>query len=324
MGHLAEPRKKQRLGGDPQNVGWERDKSKFGMKMLQKMGWSEGKGLGKTEEGMTSHIKVSMKRDNGGIGAQRNAGDNWLENTSAFDALLANLNQSFETEASSSSSSSSSSAAAAATAAADDDTPAPAAEKVQTKRNGLYGKFLKGKDLRRYNAKDLGEIFATSRKNALVQDKKKDADEEEEEGDDGSSSMAFRGFSASQDEGNDSDKEAEEVDQFGLKTKTSKQDMYSYFQRKTEPAAVTPRSTPAPGEEEKKTKKKKRTIEEVVVEAEPEPVLDASGEDKPKKKKKKTKAPVVVAEEVAAEEPIAEAAAEQPSGKKKKSKKSSV
>jgi hypothetical protein len=32
--------------------------------MLQAMGWSEGKGLGKNEDGMASHIKVSLKANN--------------------------------------------------------------------------------------------------------------------------------------------------------------------------------------------------------------------------------------------------------------------
>ena len=42
------------------------DKSKFGYKMLQKMGWSEGKGLGVSEDGALEHIKVKMKCDTSG------------------------------------------------------------------------------------------------------------------------------------------------------------------------------------------------------------------------------------------------------------------
>ena len=42
------------------------DTSKYGYRMLQRMGWEEGKGLGSKEEGLKEHIKVSVKRDNSG------------------------------------------------------------------------------------------------------------------------------------------------------------------------------------------------------------------------------------------------------------------
>lgn len=43
------------------------DKSGFGFKMLQKMGWKEGSGLGANLDGCTEHVKVSLKTDVGGI-----------------------------------------------------------------------------------------------------------------------------------------------------------------------------------------------------------------------------------------------------------------
>ncbi len=72
---------------DTQNIAWARstfsqaelvdmaantrdsfsaDKGGFGFKMLQKMGWSEGKGLGKNEDGRVKHVKVALRADNVG------------------------------------------------------------------------------------------------------------------------------------------------------------------------------------------------------------------------------------------------------------------
>lgn len=42
------------------------DTSNFGHKMLARMGWSHGKGLGANEDGMIEHIKVSHKNDSKG------------------------------------------------------------------------------------------------------------------------------------------------------------------------------------------------------------------------------------------------------------------
>lgn len=42
------------------------DSNKFGQKMLEKMGWSKGKGLGINEQGITQHINVLQKNDKAG------------------------------------------------------------------------------------------------------------------------------------------------------------------------------------------------------------------------------------------------------------------
>ena len=46
--------------------------------MMQKMGWSEGKGLGKEEDGMTQHIKLKKKDNNLGELLWLNAVVPWL------------------------------------------------------------------------------------------------------------------------------------------------------------------------------------------------------------------------------------------------------
>ena len=54
----------------------------FGKKMLQKMGWSEGKGLGKSEQGVTSHVRVKKREEAAGIGANEpeKMDDQWWHN----------------------------------------------------------------------------------------------------------------------------------------------------------------------------------------------------------------------------------------------------
>ncbi|CAF4066285.1 unnamed protein product, partial [Adineta steineri] len=37
---------------------WVEDDNKFGKKMLEKMGWTSGVGLGKNENGRTEHIDM--------------------------------------------------------------------------------------------------------------------------------------------------------------------------------------------------------------------------------------------------------------------------
>uniref|UniRef100_A0A8C5PD84 G-patch domain-containing protein n=1 Tax=Leptobrachium leishanense TaxID=445787 RepID=A0A8C5PD84_9ANUR len=46
MAMLAEPHRKQKWSVDPRNRTQSKDESKFGQKMLEKMGWFKGKGLG--------------------------------------------------------------------------------------------------------------------------------------------------------------------------------------------------------------------------------------------------------------------------------------
>lgn len=42
------------------------DKSSFGYKMMLKMGWSEGRGLGKELQGDAKHVTLTKKIDNAG------------------------------------------------------------------------------------------------------------------------------------------------------------------------------------------------------------------------------------------------------------------
>ncbi|KAF8939464.1 hypothetical protein EDD21DRAFT_391548 [Dissophora ornata] len=89
---------KQRLAPDPRNLHWANDTNKFGLKMMEKMGWSQGKGLGAKEDGVQEHVKVRLKENNLGVGATKKTSDNWLGNTDAFSKLLAELNERVEND----------------------------------------------------------------------------------------------------------------------------------------------------------------------------------------------------------------------------------
>ncbi|PKU37658.1 pin2 terf1-interacting telomerase inhibitor hypothetical protein [Limosa lapponica baueri] len=85
-------RRRQKWSVDPRNSAWSKDESKFGQKMLEKMGWSKGKGLGAQEQGNTEHIKVQVKNNTLGLGAAINSEDNWIAHQDDFNQLLAELN----------------------------------------------------------------------------------------------------------------------------------------------------------------------------------------------------------------------------------------
>ena len=60
---------------DTQNQAWRGDTTSFAQRMLAKMGWREGRGLGKREDGVVEHVRVKRRLDrshavcgNGGIG----------------------------------------------------------------------------------------------------------------------------------------------------------------------------------------------------------------------------------------------------------------
>ena len=90
---LINSRARQKIGEDPQNQEWANDHSKFGFKMLRQMGWSQGKGLGKQENGMTSHLKISKKQINSGLGFNHDLSNNWTTHGVSFETILKRLNE---------------------------------------------------------------------------------------------------------------------------------------------------------------------------------------------------------------------------------------
>ncbi|XP_066134908.1 PIN2/TERF1-interacting telomerase inhibitor 1 isoform X1 [Saccopteryx bilineata] len=148
MSMLAERRRKQKWALDPRNTAWSNDDSKFGQRMLEKMGWSKGKGLGAQEQGATEHIKVQVKNNHLGLGATINNEDNWIAHQDDFNHLLAELNTCHGPETTDSSSDNK------------EKKSFSLEEKSKISKNRVhYKKFTKGKDLSSRSTTDLDCIF---------------------------------------------------------------------------------------------------------------------------------------------------------------------
>ncbi|XP_037382442.1 PIN2/TERF1-interacting telomerase inhibitor 1 isoform X2 [Talpa occidentalis] len=115
--------------------------------MLEKMGWSKGKGLGAQEQGATEHIKVQVKNNHLGLGATVNNEDNWIAHQDDFNQLLAELNSCHGQETADSSD--------------NKEKKSFSLEKKSkvSKSRVHYMKFTKGKDLSSRSKTDLDCIF---------------------------------------------------------------------------------------------------------------------------------------------------------------------
>ncbi|GMM44315.1 telomerase inhibitor [Pichia kluyveri] len=97
---LAGTRTKQRFGLDPRNTNWSNNTERFGHQHLVKLGWNPGSGLGLSNNSITSHIKITVKNDNLGLGAnlakKKNKTDEFDSGENvhldAFQRLLGKLN----------------------------------------------------------------------------------------------------------------------------------------------------------------------------------------------------------------------------------------
>ncbi|KAM7117591.1 PIN2/TERF1-interacting telomerase inhibitor 1 isoform 1-T1 [Ciconia maguari] len=168
MIEASAPRRRQKWSVDPRNSAWSKDESKFGQKMLEKMGWSKGKGLGAQEQGNTEHIKVQVKNNMLGLGATINYEDNWIAHQDDFNQLLAELNDCHgqgETESS----------------VNNQKTTFSLEEKSKSSKKRVhYMKFAKGKDLSSRSEDDLSCIFGKRQKNMKTQEDITDPESQEE------------------------------------------------------------------------------------------------------------------------------------------------
>ena len=82
---------------DTLNKHWKNDKSGFGYRMLQKMGWKEDKGLGREESGIVDAIRVKKREQGLALGANevdyREAG--WNATAAGFSEVLGLLQKEY-------------------------------------------------------------------------------------------------------------------------------------------------------------------------------------------------------------------------------------
>uniref|UniRef100_A0A3B5PZU5 PIN2 (TERF1) interacting telomerase inhibitor 1 n=1 Tax=Xiphophorus maculatus TaxID=8083 RepID=A0A3B5PZU5_XIPMA len=292
MSMLAEPRKKQKWSVDPRNSAWSNDDNKFGQKMLEQMGWSKGKGLGRSQQGSTDHIKVKVKNNKHGLGANASHEDNWIAHQDEFNELLAQLNNHHGQTTS-------------------DEVPPDEMKSFSleekskiSKKRVHYTKFTKGKDLSSRSETDLNCIFGKRTKSTKDQEQGRSRSESPSESEESGT------------------KASSELDTESItKTVTSSLSMQEYF------AQRMAQLKKARGSEEPKKKKNKK-LEEELVDVEEKcsaPIVPEEKENKEKacsrKKKKRKTAEIIDENENSSSASVLEMNCEKPSfSKKKKSK----
>jgi Pin2-interacting protein X1 len=99
MAHLLVTGKTLEKHGQQMNNSVGSKPSAFAMKLMEKMGWKEGQGLGKNEDGMAKHIVITKREDNMGLGldnskAADSVQEQWWHNS--FSKTLANFTSSMQ------------------------------------------------------------------------------------------------------------------------------------------------------------------------------------------------------------------------------------
>ncbi|CAK5113681.1 unnamed protein product [Meloidogyne enterolobii] len=92
MSMLAEPRRKQRISVDPQNLNWANDEKNFGKKLMKQMGWKGG-GLGPEGVGIKDCIKTKANNDQRGLGSTK---DYCVPHHDEYAKILEDLNKARE------------------------------------------------------------------------------------------------------------------------------------------------------------------------------------------------------------------------------------
>lgn len=79
------------MSTDPNGNRWSSSEKNFGKTLMKKSGWTEGSGLGKDQDGVVSHVKVTRKDDVMGLGYQAGVHDTWTTQSVGFADVLTRI-----------------------------------------------------------------------------------------------------------------------------------------------------------------------------------------------------------------------------------------
>jgi Pin2-interacting protein X1 len=311
MAMLAEPKRRQKWSLNPRGSLWSKDENKFGQKLLEKLGWNAGEGLGAESQGMKAPISIHSNSETRGLGHTGGDDDVWLTHKDNFDDVLSSLNSVHNSHANS-----------------DDDDSKPqeftSMAEMSKKAKGRvhYEKFTRGKDLSRYTETDLSCILGTKkakkRKMDIAADKKALEDEKAEreqriEGvgkKDESGLMVIQGGSM------------DDYFQKKMKMKQNKSEGKSAEEEKEESKEVIEPQDEMKPKKKKSSKRDKSRASPDIDESTADVLEPKDGESiKPKKKKSSKKDKSEPIESKEASPPVADDVEESSVGKKKKKSK---
>jgi len=163
---LAEPRRRQKWTLNPRGNLWANEEDKFGKKLMEKMGWEQGKGLGMKQDGMLDPVKLRFKDNSKGVGFE-GQDDTWLVHQDDFQSVLEALNAEHGQNA--------------GDKKGDESSKSLEASSKKSRARVHYQKFTRGKDLVNYSADDLGCILGTKSEKLQKKNKEVSSDDEENE-----------------------------------------------------------------------------------------------------------------------------------------------
>ncbi|CAI4225206.1 unnamed protein product [Auanema sp. JU1783] len=151
MSILAGPKYKQRISVDPRNLTWKNEEDSVSKKLMRKMGWNSGDGLGKNRQGSSEHLKPKANYSGKGLGADKVASydSTWIGHHDDFADLLSALNKNKESISKN-------------TEASEDKDLEKMSMELKSKsirRRIHYQKFTRAKDSSNYSANDKSAIL---------------------------------------------------------------------------------------------------------------------------------------------------------------------